>query len=229
LLLDLEPFVRVGAAGRALLASRVVRRRIGRGTSVLRRDQTVAGAYFVLSGRLRVFTVAPNGIEATLYFIDPGETCVLALNCLFNDLRYPAWVQAEAAATIAQIPGPVYRRLFDTEPAIRNVTVEALSTVVFRLMAELEQVHASDHRSRLAHFLVLHATMDGAVRMTQQHVARHLGTTREVVARSLGDFVRRDVVRTQRGLIQVRDVAGLRRIASAGRSPRVGRERSDER
>jgi hypothetical protein len=35
-------------------------------------------------GRLRVFTIAPNGTEATLYFLDPGETCVLAINCLFT-------------------------------------------------------------------------------------------------------------------------------------------------
>ena len=32
--------------------------------------------------------------EATLYVINPHETCVLALNCIFNDLLYPAWVEA---------------------------------------------------------------------------------------------------------------------------------------
>ena len=143
----MEPFSRIGAQGKALLAHSVVRRRLPVTAMVLRKGQAVSGAYFVLTGRLRVFTVAPNGTEATLYFIDPGETCVLALNCLFNDLLYPAWVQAETTTTIVLIPGPVYRTLFESEPVIQNLTVHALSTLVYRLMAELEQVHFSNHAS----------------------------------------------------------------------------------
>lgn len=211
---QLEPFSRLGPAGKALLAHRVVRKRVARSALVLHKGQPVSGAYLVLAGRLRVFTVAPNGAEATLYFIDPGETCVLALNCLFNDLLYPAWVAAETTTSIALIPGPVYRKLFESEPVVQNLTVQALSTLVFRLMSELEQIHASNHRTRLAQFILLHAGSDGCLRMTQQQVAHHLGTTREVVARLLGGFVARGILRTQRGRITIRDVFELRRVVS---------------
>ena len=210
----LDPFSRVSVQGKSLLAHRVVRKRLSPSTIVLHKGQPVSGAYLVLAGRLRVFTVAPNGTEATLYFIDPGETCVLALNCLFNDLLYPAWVQAETTTTIALIPGPVYRTLFESEPAIQNLTVHALSTLVYRLMAELEQVHSNNHRQRLAQFILLHAASDGTLRMTQQQVAHHLGTTREVVARLLRGFVARSLVRTQRGSITIRDLFELRRVVS---------------
>ncbi|MEP6622682.1 MAG: Crp/Fnr family transcriptional regulator [bacterium] len=210
----LEPFRRIGARGKALLAHRVVRSRFSRQAIVLRKTQAVSGAYLVLAGRLRVFTVAPNGTEATLYFIEPGETCVLALNCLFNDLLYPAWVQAETTSTVALIPGPVYRALFEFEPVIQNLTVHALSTVVYRLMAELEHVHASNHRTRLAQFILTHAAADGSLRMTQQQVADHLGTTREVIARLLGAFVAEGLLLTRRGAITILDVATLRRVVS---------------
>ena len=109
----------------------------------------MSGAYVVLSARLRVFALAPNGTEATLYFIEPGETCVLALNCLFTDLHYPAWIQAEPPTTLALIPGAVYRKLFVREVPIQNLTVHALSTLVFRLMSDLELVHSSHHKQRL--------------------------------------------------------------------------------
>lgn len=210
----LEPFSRLGPPGKALLAHRVVRKRLARSAIVLHKGQPVSGAYLVLAGRLRVFTVAPNGAEATLYFIDPGETCVLALNCLFNDVLYPAWVAAETTTTMAVIPGPVYRKLFETEPVVQNLTIQALSTLVFRLMSELEQVHTQNHGSRLAHFILLHASSDGRLRMTQQQVAHHLGTTREVIARLLGGFVARGLLRTQRGCITIRDVFELRRVVS---------------
>lgn len=210
----LEPFCRMSAAGKALLAQGTRRQRLSGAAVVLHKGQPVSGAYVALEGRLRVFTIAPNGTEATLYFVGPGETCVLAINCLFNDLLYPAWVEADAPTAIALIPGAVYRRLFESEPVIQDLTVSTLSTLVYRLMGELEQVHASNHRQRLAQFILLHAAADGTLRMTQQQLARHLGTTREVVARQIGEFVAAGLVTSQRGLLGIRDLFGLRRVVS---------------
>ena len=171
----------------------------------------MSGAYLVLEGRLRVFTLAPSGAEATLYFVGPGEACVLALNCLFNDMLYPAWVQAECATSIAVIPGAVYRKLFESEPSIQNLTVHALSALVFRLMAELEQIHSTTHKQRLANFILTQSSAEGSLKMTQQRIAHHLGTTREVVARLLQQFVQRRYIRSRRGSIEIRDLFGLRR------------------
>lgn len=210
-----EPFGKLSEQGRSLLAQAAVRKECARSSIALIRGQAVSGAYIVLSGRLRVFTLAPNGTEATLYFIDPGETCVLALNCLFNDLLYPAWVQAEEAAVISLISGAAYRKLFEREAVIQNLTVHALSTLVFRLMSELEQIHSSHHKERLANFILLHASSGGILQMTQQQLANHLGTTREVVARLLGEFVEKGAVRTRRGGLAILDVAALRLLASS--------------
>ena len=153
----------------------------------------------MISGCLRVFTLSPGGNEATLYWIAPGETCVLALNCIFNDLLYPAWVEAEPITTVAVIPGPLYRMLFDNEAVIREVTVHALSTLVFRLMAELEQVHACKLEHRLANLILTRASADRTLKMTQQEMASHLGTTREVIARIIRQFVANKYIETQRG------------------------------
>src|SRR5689334_780305 len=100
-----------------------------RRTTVLSRADVVGGAYLVTSGRLRVYTSSPGGREATLYEINPGETCVLALNCLFNDLRYPAWVDAAPGTRIAIINGSSYRWLFEHEAPVRDMTIRALSMV----------------------------------------------------------------------------------------------------
>ncbi len=209
-----DAFAQLEDASRAVLAQGLVRKRLGRAAAVLHKGQPVSGAYVVLEGRLRVFTITPSGTEATLYFIDPGDTCVLALNCLFNDLLYPAWVQAETACRVAVIPGPVYRRLFETEASVRELTVGALSNLVWRLMAEVEQLHASNHRQRLAQFILLHAAADGSLQMTQQQLARHLGTTREVVARLMQDFVAKGLLRTRRGRVDIADLFGLRRVVA---------------
>jgi CRP/FNR family transcriptional regulator len=204
------PFAGLSASGRATLRQGTNYIDCPAHAAILHKGQPVSGAYVVLEGRLRVFTISPAGNEATLYFVDAGETCVLAINCLFNDLLYPAWVQAEKTTRVAVVPGEVYRRLFESEPGVQNLTVQALSSLVYRLMDELERVHSSNHRQRLAQFILLHANGDGILRMTQQQIARHLGTTREVIARLVGDFVDKGWLRTQRGAVRIGDLFGLR-------------------
>ncbi|MBS4099452.1 MAG: Crp/Fnr family transcriptional regulator [Sulfuricella sp.] len=208
----LSPFREMSAAGKELLRKGAVGRHCAPARPVLHKGQRVSGAYFVVSGRLRVYSLAPDGNEATLYFIDPGETCVFALNSLFNDLLYPAWVEAESETHVALIPGAVFRELFSREAAIQDVTVRALSTLVFRLMAELEEIHSYKLEQRLANLILVHASAEGTLRMTQQQIACHLGTTREVVARLIRELVAAGYVQTGRGVLRVRNGEGLARL-----------------
>lgn len=222
-----EPFASLGESGRALLAQGQTHRFTRAAQTIVHKGQPVSGAYVVLEGRLRVFTISPNGVEATLYILSPGETCVLALNCVFNDLLYPAWVQAEQPSLVCVIPGAVYRRLFEIEGAVRDFTVRNLATLVYRLMSELEQVHGSHHRQRLIHFILHHASSDGVLRMTQQQVAGHIGTTREVVARLMQELVTARLVRTARGEIRISDLFGLKRSLNPVTNQRTGRGSHD--
>lgn len=214
-MIDIDPFRQLGADSRKLLDRGLSIVNAAPAAKILRKGEAVSGAYLVLKGRLRVYTIAPNGIEATLYFIDPGEACVLALNCLFRDLLYPAWVQAEVASTVAVISGATYRKLFESESSIQNLTIQGLSTLVFRLMGELEQIHGRNYRERLAQFILSHANAERALAMTQQRIAQHLGTTREVIARVMGDFVAERLLQTRRGATVILNVEGLRRIVAS--------------
>ena len=72
-----EAFAGLQPEARSLLAQGLVQKNFARHAAVLHKGQPVSGAYMVLSGRLRIFTITPSGTEATLYFVDPGETCVL--------------------------------------------------------------------------------------------------------------------------------------------------------
>jgi CRP/FNR family transcriptional regulator len=178
--------------------------------------QDVSGAYFVLEGCLRVFTLLPGGKEATLYPIRPGETCVLALNSLFNDLLYPAWVQTEAPTTVAVVPGWIYRGLYESERAIQDLTVRTLSTLVFRLMAELDQVYSCTVEQRLASFLLVRASGKGVVRQTQQEMAGQIGTTREVVARLTSRLAASGLIATGRGAVTILQASVLAKLVQSG-------------
>jgi len=206
---NLPVFQNISSQGRCLLDQGLIHKAFPPSTELLYRGAQISGAYIVTKGRLRVFSISPSGAEATLYCIDPGETCVLALNCLFNDLLYPAWVATETETSVAILPGPTFRQLFESEPSIQNLTVHALSSLVFRLMGELEQVHFCTLEQRLANLLLLRASAEGILRMTQQELAYHLGTTREVVARLMGELALKGLIRTGRKEITIINAKGL--------------------
>jgi CRP/FNR family transcriptional regulator len=206
---QLESYLELSPQGRQRLRDGVQLVELEKPGEIIHKGQQVSGAYLVTRGQLRVFTYTPQGNEATLYFIRPGETCVLALNCLFNDLRYPAWVESDPGTEVAVIPGPLYRRLFEDESSVQDMTVKALSTLVFRLMNELEQIHSFNLDQRLASFLLNHASDAGEVHLTQQALAGHLGTSREVVARVMQGFSAQKLVETGRGKVRILDPEGL--------------------
>src|SRR5262245_18529730 len=88
---------------------------------LLERGDAVEGAYLIVGGSLRVYYITAAGREATLYHVEPGGTCILALTSAFNEQPYPAWVEAEAdGAALVRVPNDAFRRLFDREPAFRT-------------------------------------------------------------------------------------------------------------
>ena len=182
------------------------------GTLVIHKGDPIAGAYVVVSGKLRVFCYQARGTEATLYCINPGETCVFAINSLFNKLRYPAWVEADMETQLIVIDGRNYQSLFRSEPAIQDLTVNALSTLVYRLMSEMEQRQAWSLKQRLVNFLLNAATSDASVALTQQQISNHLGTTREVVARLLGELSATSLLTTGRGKIKLENTRALSQL-----------------
>ncbi|MGB1110263.1 MAG: Crp/Fnr family transcriptional regulator [Gammaproteobacteria bacterium] len=210
----LNRFLTLSSMNQALLPRQVKLIDIDKSGPVIHKGDAVSGAYLVLEGRLRVFTYSPKGTEATLYFLRPGEACVLTLNCLFKDLRYPAWVEASESSRVALIPGDFYRKLFAEEACIQDLTVSALSTVVFRLMDELEESRLSTLEQRLGRFILNHASGDGVLSMTQQEIAGHLGTTREVIARLMQGLNAQSLVETRRGAVRIKQTAGLAALAA---------------
>jgi len=187
--------------------------------TIINKGNSVSGAYVVVRGRLRVYSISPGGNEATLYFINPGEVCILALNCIFNNLQYPAWVQTEAETCVGVIPSLTYRTLFQNEPSIQNLTVHALSVLVFRLMDELEEIHSLNLNERLAKFILTRTEGQKQLRMTQSELAAHLGTTREVIAKLLRKMVAEKTVKTLRGAIVVEKPDVLARLAGQRSGP----------
>jgi CRP/FNR family transcriptional regulator, anaerobic regulatory protein len=188
--------------------------RVPKKKQLLRRSDPANGAYLVVSGSLRVYYVTAEGREATLYHVEAGGTCVLALTSTLGDEPYPAWVDAgPSGSEFVRVPSLTFHRLFDGDEAFRKFVFGALSGRVFELMRALEETGTALVEQRVARYLLKQRDPDGSVRVTQQALASELGTAREVVFRVLRSLAQRKVVETARLRIRIVDIDGLTRVA----------------
>lgn len=208
------PFVeRLSADGRQQLAA-LPALEVQAGTRLLAPGDRGVGAYFVTRGSLRVYYIAESGREATLYHVEPGGTCVLALGATVNDAPYPAWVESgPQGGTFVRVPPPLFHRLVDQEPAFRQFVLTAMGGRIFDLMARLEELGSMQLEQRLARYLLRWQDTAGVVRVTQATIAAELGTAREVVSRILRGLEHRGLVATGRARVRICDRPALDQFA----------------
>jgi CRP/FNR family transcriptional regulator, anaerobic regulatory protein len=185
------------------------------GKVVLQQGDEVSGVFLVRRGSLRIYYVTPEGREGTLYWVLPGQSCILALNCTFSLMPYPAWVEADRGPTeVSIIPGGLFRRLFDAEPAVQRFAFDALCGQLQELMSELHGAMTRGLEQRLARLLLALADGSGVVLMSQERLAQHLGTAREVVSRALRNLASSGRISLSPRTITIVDRQGL--LNSAG-------------
>ncbi len=202
---------------RARLCAAAQRQSLVPGADILHPGDPVDGVYLVRSGAIRVYYIDAAGHEGTLYWIEPGESCILALNSLFTRIPYPAWAAAEKeGAEILAVPGAVFRELFSHDSAVQTFLFEQLSGRVFSLLRLLEETMRLPQEKRLALLLLTRADAAGVVALSQEELARHLGTIREVVSRLLRNLVGQGLIALAPRRITILDRTRLEALADEG-------------
>ena len=207
------PFMRnLSAATCARLREQVRVMSVPARAGMLQPGDTVSGAYFVEAGSIRVHYLDADGHEGTLYRIEPGESCIIALNCLFSAMRYPAFAEAgEEGVRFAMLEGAAARELMSDDPAFMKAVFEQVSTRLYNLLTTLEQAIRLPLEARLACLLLDLADGEGMIGLSQERLASHLGTSREVVSRLLRALSRERLVESGYGKLRLLDRETLAR------------------
>ena len=204
-------FSELSSAGQSQLRAATSHVLLAPQTKVIQRGDEVGGVYLVEAGALRVYYVSAEGREGTLYWVDAGQSCVLALNCLFSRLAYPAWVETDLVETrVIIISGDVYRRLYLVEPALQKFTFETLTTRLFELMTLMQETASLGLEQRVAALLLRRSVNGQTFEVTHEQIAHHLGSSREVVSRVLRNLAARGAIKLSHRSIAIKDSDKLR-------------------
>jgi len=174
-------------------------------------SQPCMGFPLLLSGSARVVKAAPNGRELHLYYVVPGEACILTCTCLFGNSNYQARGVVVQEVELVVLPPTAFRTLFDSLESFRELVLSRFSDRLSDLLQLVSAVTFQKLDQRLAGVL---AAKPSPVRATHQALADELGSLREIVSRLLKTFEDQGWVRLGREQIDVVDAAALRRLAA---------------
>ncbi len=214
---DLVAFLRslpfyAGLPAQALaeLAAEARLRTYARRELVVLEGEPPAGAYFIVSGQVRVFKLSPEGREQVLDRLGPGQG--LNLVPLFDGGLNPASAEAANEAVLCLLPREAFLLAIRRYPQVAEAVLADLAARLRQLARLVEDLSFRTVRARLARFLLRQAGEPGR-RLTQAEMAAQLGTVRDVVGRTLADLQHEGLIDIDRHRIVIRDRAGLEALA----------------
>ncbi len=173
----------------SFLAQRAVTRNYSAGQSVFGEGEPCSGLYVVESGHVRIFKSSANGREQVLSIDGPGSS--IAELPVFDGGSYPASVTAIDDATLLFVSKQDFQALCLAHPQVALKVLRVVGARLRRLVAIIEELSFTTVRHRLASFLLRLAQKEGkrsasGVEPTSnQELASHIGTVRELVSRNL--------------------------------------------
>lgn len=162
---------------------------------------------FVKSGRVRVHKVSPDGREQVLHLMGPGEG--LNLVPAFDGAPNPASAEASTEVEVYALERDDFLRLVREIPQIALNVLADFSEKLRLLVDLVEDLSFRTVSARLARFLLTTASEMPGRHWTQEEIAAHLGTVREMIGRVLRTWQDQGLLQKERGRIVVLDRTAL--------------------
>jgi CRP/FNR family cyclic AMP-dependent transcriptional regulator len=175
-------------------------------------DDPCQAAYFVVQGLVRACRLSLEGREHVLAYLGPGEPFNLV--SVLDGEPNRVTVDTVTDVTLYTISCERFHQIMRDHHEVALAVLEHLAAEVRRLSDMVEDLALHTVRTRLARFLLAQADdTHSPKRWTQEEIAAHIGTVRDVVGRALRTFADDGLIRRERGRLVVIDRAGLEREA----------------
>lgn len=197
----------------AAIAEEVVTRQYQAGELIFLEGEPDAGLHLVAAGHCKVYRLSEGGREHILVTLGPGDSCneVPVVDYGPN----PANFAAVEDSTVWVISSESLTRLRQRFPPLNEMIIRNLAMRCRQLVQRVYNLSFLSVTGRLAAFLLQQIDEEqGIIRRqwTQDEIAAHLGTVREMVGRAFKELHEAGLIRLDRHRIEILDWDGLREL-----------------
>lgn len=190
-----------------------------KGQVIHRHGDSCVGLIFIRRGRLAFSVLSEEGREITLFRVDSGGTCILSAACVFRGIEMESQITAETNTDISVLPAPVLAQFMGENVEVERIVYKQAVQQYADVLKTMQQIVFFSLEKRLASFLHSESARrdSPAFSMTHEQIARCIGSSREVVTRTLNQFATRGIVALGRGTITFLDQDALRELLNGGK------------
>lgn len=176
-----------------------------KGESIHSADHDCVGVLLVKSGELRTYILSEEGKEVTLYRIFPNDICILSASCILKNITFDVHVDCESPSEVFVINPMIFKQLSIDNIYVESFSYKATTERFSDVMWLMEQILFMSLDKRLAVFLLdeMVKNHSDVIALTQEQIAKYIGSAREVVSRMLKYFQSEDMVLVSRGSIKI--------------------------
>jgi len=176
------------------------------GTVILNQGAYIKVIPLLTKGLVKVFKVeAENGNEVLLYYIKPGESCVMSVTTLMKNNPSKVKAVIEEDAEIVVIPANKALAIAKKYPKWNEFIYDLFNLKFDELLQVVEILTFSNKDTRLLEYLKKEALLKNSqiIHTTHQQIAYDLGSSREVISRLLKKLEQNGYVNLKQGSIEL--------------------------
>jgi len=147
-------------------------------------DKSSQGMHILLSGKVKLFKLAEDGKEQTIFVFGPGEPFCLC--SVFSDGKMPANLSALEESKVLFISPDEYEKLVHEDPSILMSMMRVMSRRLKEAMDMIDSLSLKQVPSRLAAYF-LSREQNGRVEMdiSYRELSKIIGVTPEALSRTM--------------------------------------------
>ena len=196
-------FQDLGPEALDLVSERMISRTFPAGKILFRKGEQARGIYVLVGGRIEIFRSTADGREQVLHTETPIQS--VAELPVFDGGCYPASARTAEDSDVLFLSIDDFQRLYREHPEIADAIIRNLGQRLRALVKVVEKISLRSVPSRVAKTLMEQAERAGSLKegcsfhlsRTQSDLAHELATSRESVARALGDLRRKKIIATE--------------------------------
>lgn len=195
-------------------------RTLARGTHLFDQEEPASAFFVLLSGRVKVSQLTPEGKEVVVRFLGPGDVAGCA--AVLGDSVYPATAEVIEDVRALAFDGRATTALMERHPRIATNAMRVLGARLREAQARCRELATERVERRIARAVVRLARQAGRrveagvtidLPLSRQDLAEMSGTTLFTVSRTMSEWERRGIVALGREKVVVTDPRALVGIA----------------
>ncbi|MGA2516299.1 MAG: Crp/Fnr family transcriptional regulator [Thermodesulfobacteriota bacterium] len=196
-------------------------RRVGKKQILFSDGEEARGFYVILSGKVKLFKISPEGKEQILHVVSPPEAFAEA--ALFLEGNYPAFAETLTDSQLLFFPKRDFIHLIERNPQLSINMIVSLSHFLRKFASLIEELSLKEVSSRVAKYLIdlsLKSAKEGRnprevdLDLSKSQLASKLGTISETLSRSLAKMKAKKIIEVKKNRILILNREALEAVAS---------------